>query len=94
MSQRRDFSLWLLQRPGLDVNRKNKMVISVVGYGVAAAMLEKASGVSWEKMLDEYINKPMGIAAGTGWPNKISEQQPWGHWSRYALFRPSRRTPG
>lgn len=88
VSQRRDFSLWLLQRPGLDANRKNKMVISVVGYGVAASMLEKASGMSWEKMLEEYINKPMGITARTGWPNKVSEQQPWGHWSRYGPLTP------
>ena len=88
VSQRRDFSFWLLQKPGLDVNRKTKMVISVVGFGVAAAMLEKVSGMSWEKMLDEYINKPMGIAAKTGWPNKLSEQQPWGHWSRYGPLSP------
>lgn len=88
VSQRRDFSFWLLQRPGLDANRKNKTVISTVGYGVAAAMLEKASGMSWEKMLEEYINKPLGISAKTGWPNKISEQQPWGHWSRYGPLSP------
>ena len=88
VSQRRDFSLWLLQRPGLDVNRKNKMVISVVGYGVAASMLEKVSGMSWEKMLEEYINKPLGISARVGWPNKVSEQQPWGHWSRYGPLTP------
>ena len=88
VSQRRDFSLWLLQRPGLGADRKNKMVISVVGYGVAATMLEKVSGMSWEKMLEEYINKPMGIAARTGYPNKISEQQPWGHWARYGPLTP------
>jgi D-alanyl-D-alanine carboxypeptidase len=82
-SQRRDFALWLLQRPGLDADRKNKTVISVVGYAVAACMLEKASGMQWEKLLDEYVNKPFGIQARTGWPNKISEQQPFGHWARY-----------
>ncbi|HYF32445.1 MAG TPA: serine hydrolase domain-containing protein [Chitinophagaceae bacterium] len=88
ISQRRDFSFWLLQRPGLDTARKNRMVISVVGYGVAAAMLEKVSGMPWEKMLDEYINTPLGISAKTGWPNKLSEQQPWGHWSRYGPLSP------
>lgn len=88
VSQRRDFSFWLLQKPGLDANRKNRMVISVVGYGVAAAMLEKVGGMSWEKMLDDYINKPLNIAAKTGWPNKISEQQPWGHWMRYGPLSP------
>ena len=87
-TQRRDFAYWVLQQPPLDSSRANKMVISVASYGVAAAMLEKVSGMSWEKLLDEYINKPLGISAKTGWPNKISEQQPWGHWSRYGSFAP------
>ena len=87
-SQRRDFAYWLLQRPGLEANRKNKMVISVVSYAVAATMMEKAAGMTWEKMLDEYINKPLGIAAKTGWPNKISDHQPWGHWARYGALSP------
>lgn len=87
-SQRRDFAFWVLQRPGLDSARKNKMVISVAGYAVAASMLEKASGMSWEKMLDEFINKPLGISARTGWPNKISSQQPAGHWARYGALAP------
>jgi D-alanyl-D-alanine carboxypeptidase len=87
-AQRRDFAYWILQQPALEANRKNKMVISIASYGVAAAMLEKVSGMPWEKLLDEYINKPLGISAKTGWPNKISEQQPSGHWSRYGAFAP------
>lgn len=88
VSQRREFAYWVLQRPGLEANRSTKMVESPVGYGVAAAILEKASGMSWEKMLDEFINKPLGISAKTGWPNKISEQQPAGHWARYGTLAP------
>jgi CubicO group peptidase (beta-lactamase class C family) len=83
MSQRKEFAYWVLQRPGLEVDRKTRMVPSVVGYGIAAAMLEKAAGMPWEKMLEDFINKPMGISAKTGWPNKISPQQPAGHWARY-----------
>lgn len=88
LTQRRDFAYWVLQQTPLEANRKSKMVISVASYAVAAAMLEKAAGMSWEKMLDEYINKPLGIAAKTGWPNKISEEQPWGHWARYGTLAP------
>jgi len=87
-TQRRDFAYWVLQQPPLDPKRTNKMVVSVASYGVAAAMLEKVSGMAWEKLLDEYINKPLGIAAKTGWPNKISEQEPAGHWARYGSFAP------
>jgi CubicO group peptidase (beta-lactamase class C family) len=88
MTQRRDFAFWVLQRPGLEANRKNKMVPSVAGYAVAASMLEKASGLPWETMLEEYINKPLGISAKTGWPNKLSEEQPAGHWARYGALAP------
>ncbi|HEY0677109.1 MAG TPA: serine hydrolase domain-containing protein [Chitinophagaceae bacterium] len=88
ITQRREFSSWVLQRPGLEADRKNKTVLSVVSYGVAASMLEKASGKSWEKMLDEFINKPLGISAMIGWPNKISEEQPAGHWARYGALAP------
>jgi D-alanyl-D-alanine carboxypeptidase len=87
-AQRRDFAYWVLQQNSLDANRKNRMVISVASYGVAAAMLEKASGMPWEKLLEEYVNKPLGISAKTGWPNKLSEQQPAGHWSRYGALAP------
>lgn len=86
IAQRREFAYWVLQQPSLEADRKNKMVVSVASYGVAAAMLEKASGKSWEKMLDEFINKPLSIDARTGWPNKISEQQPAGHWARYGTL--------
>jgi CubicO group peptidase (beta-lactamase class C family) len=64
------------------------MVVSVVGYAVAASMLEKASGMSWEKMLEDFINIPLGISAKTGWPNKISDKQPAGHWARYGSLAP------
>lgn len=86
--QRRDFAYWVLQQQPLEANRKSKMVISVASYAVAAAMLEKAGGMQWEKMLEEYINKPLGIAAKLGWPNKISEEQPSGHWARYGSLAP------
>ena len=88
VQQRRDFSYWVLQRPALEANRKSKMVISVASYAVAAAMLEKASGLAWEQMLEEYINKPLGISAKTGWPNKIADDQPAGHWARYGALAP------
>ena len=88
LAQRRDFAYWVLQHPALEASRKSKTVISVASYAVAAAMLEKAGGMQWEKMLDEYINKPLNISAKTGWPNKISEEQPAGHWARYGSLAP------
>jgi D-alanyl-D-alanine carboxypeptidase len=81
--QRKEFALWVLQRPGLSPGREKKVVESVAGYTIAVAMLEKAAGQSWEKLIDTYVNKPLGISVKFGWPNSISPDQPWGHWSKY-----------
>ena len=81
--QRKEFASWVLQRPGLSEKRNNKMAESIAGYTIAVVMLEKASGLSWEKMIDSYVNKPLVIDAKFGWPHSISPAEPWGHWSKY-----------
>jgi CubicO group peptidase (beta-lactamase class C family) len=80
-ARRKAFITYILT-PGSPVDtmagRKRKG-FSVAGYVIATAMLEKISGKSWEKMIDEYINKPLGISIKFGWPNKIDTASPWGH---------------
>jgi CubicO group peptidase (beta-lactamase class C family) len=81
--QRKDFVMWMLQRPGLNEARDRKMVESIPGYTVAVVMLEKASGLSWETIVESLLNKPLGISIKFGWPNAVSPTEPWGHWSKY-----------
>jgi len=81
--QRKEFAVWLLQRAGLSAERNNQMVESVGGYTIVAAMLEKATGLSWDKLIDNYFNKPLSVSAKFGWPNTISPAEPWGHWAKY-----------
>ncbi len=81
--QRKDFAVWMLQRPGLNETREKKMVESIPSYTIAVAMLEKASGLNWEKLVESYLNKPLGISIKFGWPNSIGPTEPWGHWSKY-----------
>ena len=52
----------------------------------AAAMLEKASGKAWETLLVDYVNKPLGISAKIGFPNRLDVNQPWGHWVEGGQF--------
>jgi len=82
-TQRKEFAAFVLQKPGLNEARQNKVVESVTGYTIAVSMLEKASGLSWSKLIETYINKPFGITLKFGWPNSISPGEPWGHWSKY-----------
>jgi D-alanyl-D-alanine carboxypeptidase len=86
--QRKQFAVWLLQRPGLSAQREKQMVESIAGYTIAAAMLEKATGLSWETLVETYLNKPFGISAKFGWPNTISPTEPWGHWAKYGGLTP------
>jgi len=61
---------------------------SNAGYAVAAAMLERATGKTWEQLVEEQINKPLNLNAGFGWPNLTDEHQPWGHWENMGKVLP------
>ncbi|MDR3713448.1 MAG: serine hydrolase [Puia sp.] len=79
--KRKSFIVYILnpRSPADTVTSRKRKGFSVAGYTVAAAMLEKVSGKSWEKMVDEYINKPLGISIRFGWPNRTDTAAPWGH---------------
>lgn len=53
---------------------------SNAGYSIAAAMLEKASGKTWEALVEEVLKAKLHLHYKLGWPNKDDENQPWGHW--------------
>lgn len=54
---------------------------SNVGYTAAAAMMERAAGEPWERLLMERLVKPLGMASvGFGWPATAkTPEQPRGH---------------
>jgi len=79
--QRQQFVEWVVQRrTGRDSSGKKVFRFSNANTAVAVAMMEKASGKSWEDLLKEYFNKPLGVTVKTGWPNNLSPLEPWGHW--------------
>jgi CubicO group peptidase (beta-lactamase class C family) len=57
------------------------MVYSNAGYGVAAALAERAAGEPWESLLEKRFFGPLGMrSAGLGWPATVEgPDQPWGH---------------
>lgn len=54
---------------------------SNLGYMVAACMVEKISGLSWEFLMKKRLFDPLGMSsAGFGAPNTHNQtDQPWGH---------------
>ena len=57
---------------------------SNVGYTAAAAMLERATGESWEDLVRSRITQPLGMrSVGFGWPATArTPDQPRGHFRR------------
>ena len=81
VTRRKAFITYILtpKSPADTMASRKRKGFSVAGYVIATAMLEKVSGKSWEKMVDEYINRPLGISIKFGWPNKTDTAAPWGH---------------
>ncbi len=78
-AQRRQFSKYLLcEKP---VRSSNKLYnYSNAGYSIAALMLEKVSGKTWEQLTKHIMLKTMQVDIQFGWPNKLNINQPFGHW--------------
>jgi D-alanyl-D-alanine carboxypeptidase len=78
-SQRKQFSKHLLtEKP---VKNKDKIYnYSNGGYSIAALMLEKVSGKTWEQLTKEIMSKNLHVKIEFGWPNKLNINQPYGHW--------------
>lgn len=78
-AQRKLFARYLLkQKP---VNKgKEVFNYSNAGYSIAALMLEKVSGKTWEQLVEEVLTEKLHLNYKLSWPNKYQANQPWGHW--------------
>jgi CubicO group peptidase (beta-lactamase class C family) len=70
------FVAWMLrQKPAIPPGTS---AFSNGGYLVAARMLEKASGKSWEQLVSD-LGTELGMAFHFSYPNDNDILQPWGH---------------
>ena len=87
VSKRRAFTYWILQRkPNMDNFLQKKIVFSLAGYVMAASMMEKVTGKSWEDLVTEYVRKPLNISLRYSWPNRMNAAAPAGHWYQGGSF--------
>ena len=77
--QRKQFSKYLLfEKP---VKNKGKVYnYSNAGYSIAALMLEKVSGKTWEQLTKQIMSTKMNVDIQFGFPNRLNLSQPYGHW--------------
>lgn len=74
--QRYNFIIWVLkQKPSL---QNAEIYWSNLAYVMAGLMLEKASGKSFESLVEEFGNS-LNIQFGLGQPNFNDKNQPYGH---------------
>jgi CubicO group peptidase (beta-lactamase class C family) len=87
--QRREFVAGLLRRPPAKPPGTH-WIYSDSGYAIAGAMLERASGEAWEKLIRSRLFEPLGLkSAGFGPPATPGKlDQPWGHLGDDSPFKP------
>ncbi|MEW7974125.1 MAG: serine hydrolase domain-containing protein [Candidatus Thiodiazotropha endolucinida] len=83
VSQSREtFIAYLLQqKPAAKKRAKGrfKHLYSNASYTMAAAMLERVAGLSWEDLIQRTLSDELGFPVVFGWPNGLNYNQPWGH---------------
>lgn len=84
--QRKQFSKYLLFQNPVK-NSKKVYNYSNGGYSIAALMLEKVSGETWEKLTKQIMSKA-NLDVQFGWPNKLGLNQPYGHWIENDTLKP------
>ncbi|MEW8629125.1 MAG: serine hydrolase domain-containing protein [Candidatus Thiodiazotropha sp.] len=56
-----------------------KHLYSNASYTMAAAMLERVTGLTWEELILQTLARDLQLQVVFGWPNKQHRNQPWGH---------------
>ncbi|MFD2942593.1 serine hydrolase domain-containing protein [Flavobacterium notoginsengisoli] len=75
--QRYEFMKWFFQKSS-PISEKQDVYLSNPSYVAAGLMLEKATGKTYEALIQE-LGKNLDISFDFGQPNLKDENQPWGH---------------
>ena len=84
--QRQAFAHMLLTRP--PIGPAGVYEYSNAGYAVAAAIAERATGETWEQLMQQQLFGPLNIRATYGWPLLSDADEPWGHRIKNGVVTP------
>lgn len=74
------FINYLIQQPASGQTESGfEFLYSNASYTMAAAIVERVSGLTWEALIQETLSKDLGLSVIFGWPNNYHQNQPWGH---------------
>ncbi|MEG2100639.1 MAG: serine hydrolase domain-containing protein [Flavobacterium sp.] len=77
--KRNQFGKFVLTLNPAEIEAGHKYVYSNAGYTLATMMVEKVSGKSWEKLVDEVFNKDLKLDVKLSWPENLKAKDTWGH---------------
>ncbi|MCS6980502.1 MAG: beta-lactamase family protein [Flavobacteriales bacterium] len=84
------FAEALLKEAPQKPKEENDFFYSNAGYGLASMMLEKTAGMTFEELVENYVNKKLGVQFKIGWPHLADSLQTYGHmgqsWGRKKLI--------
>lgn len=74
------FGKFVLTLPVAKKDSLSDFVYSNAGYTLAALMLEKATGKSWEELVIRVFNDEMHLNVQFSWPDNQTKKDTWGHY--------------
>ena len=77
--RRKQFGKWVLTLPPAPPDDQQPFVYSNAGYTLAALMLEKATGKSWEQTVEKVLNRKLKLHVGFSFPENQKHHDTWGH---------------
>jgi CubicO group peptidase (beta-lactamase class C family) len=78
---RQAFIKYLIQQKPAAKRAKGgfKHLYSNASYTMAAVMLERVTGLTWEELILQTLSNDLELTVKFGWPNGNDINQPWGH---------------
>ncbi len=77
--KRMQFGQWVLTLDPVGKNHQTPFVYSNAGYTLAALMIEKVTGKSWEQLVRKVFNKDLHLNVKLSWPQNQNSKETWGH---------------
>mgnify|MGYP001806189327 CR=1 FL=1 len=77
--KRKQFGQFVLTLEPVKPDEQKPFIYSNAGYILATLMLEKATGKSWQLLVDKVFNKDLKLNVKLSWPENQSRKDTWGH---------------
>nr|WP_315176567.1 serine hydrolase domain-containing protein [uncultured Flavobacterium sp.] len=86
--KRKLFGEFVLTLEPVKIDAENTFIYSNAGYTLATLMVEKATGMSWEELVDKVFNKDLKLEVKLSWPDNQKQKDTWGHTTENGKLQP------